>query len=210
MKTAIDSAEPQIATSRLDGATRDEILRSAATLIASEGYPACTMRSISKKIEMKAGSLYHHFGSKDEILLEIMNVGVRMILEHVERQVSSMPPSASFEDRLRVAIRAHATCMVDQSMPFIRVYEHLPPVIKRQARVTRKEYADFWVSFLDSGKQSGEVNPDLNLTLFVPFLLSGLNRVSDWYRDHMSINEIADLIADTCLGGIRERFVPRA
>lgn len=209
MKTDTGNAGLDIATSRLDGATRDEILRSAATLIASEGYPACTMRSISEKIQMKAGSLYHHFGSKDEILLEIMNVGVRMILEQVARQVSSMPPSASFEDRLRVAIRAHTACMVDQSMPFIRVYEHLPPIIKRKARVTRKEYADFWVEFLKSGKQTGEVDPNLNLTLFVPFLLSGLNRVSDWYRDHMSVNEIADLIADTCLGGIRARLVPR-
>ena len=209
MTTNIGSAGLNVVTSKLDGATRDEILRSAATLIASEGYPACTMRSISKKIQMKAGSLYHHFGSKDEILLEIMNVGVRMILEQVARQVSAMPPSASFEERLRVAIRAHAACMIDQSMPFIRVYEHLPPIIRRQARVARKEYSDFWVAFLEAGKQAGEVDPNLNLTLFVPFLLSGLNRVSDWYRDHMSINEIADLIADTCLCGIRERFVPR-
>jgi AcrR family transcriptional regulator len=210
MKTDTDSAGPKVATSRLDGATRDEILRSAATLIASEGYPACTMRSISEKIQMKAGSLYHHFGSKDEILLEIMNVGVRMILEEVARQVSSMPPSSRFEDRLRVAIRAHAACMVDQSMPFIRVYEHLPPIIKRQARVTRKEYSDFWVAFLESGKEAGEVDQNLNLAIFVPFLLSGLNRISDWYRDHMNVNEVADLVTDMCLGGIRERVLARA
>lgn len=205
MTADTDNAGPKVAAGKLDGATRDEILRSAATLIVSEGYPACTMRSISEKIQMKAGSLYHHFGSKDEILLEVMNVGVRMILEEVARQVSSMPPGSSFEDRLRVAIRTHAACMVDQSMPFIRVYEHLPPIIRRKARVSRKEYSGFWVAFLESGKECGEIDPDLNLAIFVPFLLSGLNRISDWHREYMNVNEIADLIANIFLGGIRER-----
>lgn len=201
-------AEPRVPSIGRDGATRDEILYSAALLIASEGYSACTMRSISKKIQMKAGSLYHHFESKDEILLEIMNVGTTILLEEVTRQVAALPPHASFDDRMRVAIRTHAACMVDKSMPFMRVYEHLPPIIKRQARVARKRYADFWASLLEAGKATGDVDTDLNLSIFVPFLLSGLSRVGDWYRETMDLDEIADLIADMCLGGIRKG--PRA
>lgn len=209
MQTDIGTADVKVSANVRDGATRDEILYSAARLIASEGYAACTMRSISKKAQMKAGSLYYHFNSKDEILLEIMNVGVNMLLDEVVKQVTALAPSSSFEDRLRAAIRTHAACKVDQSLPFMQVYEHLPPSIKRQARVARKKYSDFWVSFLESGKATGEVDADLNLTIFIPYLLSGLNRISDWYRpEHMNVTEVADIIADTCLKGIRKSPVP--
>lgn len=207
MQNYVGVAEPETAESRpsgssRDGATRDEILYSAARLIASEGYPACTMRSISKKIQMKAGSLYHHFESKDEILLEIMNVGTKILLDEVSRQVEELPADADFERKMRVAIRTHAACMVDKSMPFMRVYEHLPPIIKRQARVARKRYAEFWVSLLENGKASGDVNADLDLAIFIPFLLSGLSRVGDWYRDTMDLDEVANLIGDMCLRGV--------
>ena len=187
-----------------DKATREEILHAAANLIAAEGYAACTMRSISDKVQMKAGSLYYHFKSKDEIIIEIMNVGTTMLMEDVTRQVAALPASASFAERLRTAVRAHAACNVDRTTPYMRVYQHLPPIIKRQARVTRKAYSDFWVAFLEYGKATGDVAADLNLAIFVPYLLTGLSRISDWFRaDHMDIVEVADVIADSLLDGIR-------
>lgn len=195
--------EPKASPNAGDRATRNEILYSAARLIASEGYYACTMRSISKKIQMKAGSLYHHFDSKDDILLEIMNAGVTMLLEEVVKRVDALPPTASFEEKLRTAIHTHAVCKADPSIPFMQVYEHLPPIIKRRARVARKKYADFWTSFLESGKASGAIDENLDLAIFVPYLLTGLNRISDWHRpDQMDIVQVADLITDTCLRGI--------
>lgn len=188
-----------------DKATREEILYAAAALIAAEGYAGCTMRSISDRVRIKAGSLYYYFKSKDEIIIEIMNVGTTLLMEDVSRQVAALPDSASFDERLRTAIRAHAACNVDRSTPFMRVYQHLPPVIKRQARVTRKAYSDFWITFLENGKVTGDVADDLNLAIFVPYLLTGLSRISDWFRDdHMDIVEVADVITDSLLVGIRQ------
>lgn len=185
-------------------ATREEILLAAATLIMEDGYAACTMRSISDKVRIKAGSLYYHFKSKDEIILEIMNVGTVMLMDHVMRQVAALPDTASFDERLRTAVRAHVACNVDRTTPYMGVYQHLPPIIKRQARARRKVYSDFWVAFLEGGKATGDVAADLNLSIFIPYMLSGLSRISDWFRDdYMDVLEVADIIADTLIGGIR-------
>ena len=50
---------------------RREILDAAADIIVRQGYDACTMRAVAALVDMKAGSLYYHFKSKDEIVEEI-------------------------------------------------------------------------------------------------------------------------------------------
>ncbi len=49
-------------------ATRDQILVEAARLFRHQGYAATTLRQIADAAGIKAGSIYYHFGSKDEIL----------------------------------------------------------------------------------------------------------------------------------------------
>jgi TetR/AcrR family transcriptional regulator, cholesterol catabolism regulator len=49
---------------------REEVLRVAVDLFAARGYGATGMRDIADAAGVLAGSLYGHFGSKTEILLE--------------------------------------------------------------------------------------------------------------------------------------------
>lgn len=158
-----------------DKATRDEILLAAANLIVNKGFMSCTMRSISEQVNIQAGSLYHHFSSKDEIVVEIMNSGATMLLEQVRKSVEELDPDTSFAERLGVAMRTHLACKLNRDLPFMRVYEQLMPVTKRQGRQMRRKYADFWVDLIEQGKRSGEVRGDIASVPFVSYLLSSLN-----------------------------------
>jgi AcrR family transcriptional regulator len=190
-------------TSKREKTTRDEILEVAAHLIATQGYGACTMRSISKEVEVKAGSLYHHFASKEEIVLEIMNRGASMLLEAVNGAVDKLPKEAPFLDRFRAAVEVHVACKLDGANPYMRVYEHLSPEIKRQGRLMRRTYADFWNALIDQGKEAKDVRASLTTPLFVSYLLSALNHTPEWFNgDHMRINEISDLIVEVTAAGI--------
>jgi AcrR family transcriptional regulator len=51
---------------------RDEILRAAAGLIASDGYRNTSMREVAAASGILAGSLYHHFASKEAIAVELV------------------------------------------------------------------------------------------------------------------------------------------
>ena len=51
---------------------RDEILQAAAGLIASEGYRNTSMREVAAASGILAGSLYHHFASKEAIAVELV------------------------------------------------------------------------------------------------------------------------------------------
>ncbi len=51
---------------------KDEILRAAAKVIATKGFASATVRDIAEASGILSGSLYHHFRSKDQILVEIL------------------------------------------------------------------------------------------------------------------------------------------
>jgi len=51
---------------------RDEILAAAAGLFAAEGYRSTSMREVAAAAGILAGSLYHHFPSKEAIAVELI------------------------------------------------------------------------------------------------------------------------------------------
>jgi AcrR family transcriptional regulator len=51
---------------------RDEILRAAAGLFAQDGYTNTSMREVAAASGILAGSLYHHFASKEAIAVELV------------------------------------------------------------------------------------------------------------------------------------------
>ena len=54
---------------------RGGILAAAREIAASEGWRAVTIRKIADRIEYSPPVIYEHFGSKDEILLELVRLG---------------------------------------------------------------------------------------------------------------------------------------
>jgi AcrR family transcriptional regulator len=60
---------------------RAEILGAAAELFAAQGLAATTTRQIADRVGIRQASLYHYFGGKDEILLELLTLSVRPSLQ---------------------------------------------------------------------------------------------------------------------------------
>lgn len=64
---------------------RGGILAAAREIASAEGWRAVTIRKIAGIIEYSPPVIYEYFGSKDEILLELMRAGYAQQLEAVER-----------------------------------------------------------------------------------------------------------------------------
>ena len=52
--------------------TRDKIFNEATKLFSQQGYYAVSIRNIAKEVGIKQSSIYNHFGSKEEILDQIL------------------------------------------------------------------------------------------------------------------------------------------
>ncbi len=185
---------------------RIEILDAAAEIIVREGYDACTMRAVAALVDMKAGSLYYHFKSKDEIVEEILNQGIETLYARVAGTIRDLPKEAPFAQRLSAAVGVHVASLVGKDQKYMHVYEHLPPTIKRRSRKTRDKYAQLWHDLFADGVASGEAAHGYDLSLLVPYFLGGLNRVPEWSRaSGASSEQIAGLAVATLLDGIAAR-----
>ena len=53
--------------------TRDRVLQVAQALFAERGYRGTSLRDIAKRIGIKAPSLLHHFPSKQQLYLAVLD-----------------------------------------------------------------------------------------------------------------------------------------
>lgn len=185
--------------------TRRAILVTTARMFAEKGYGECNLREIAEEVGIKAGSFYYHFRSKDQILDEILDASITLMSGAVNSAVAALGPEAPALRKIAVAMRAHvATFLVDDasSAALMRVYEHLPPSMKRRSREQRRAYAQIWFDLFEQGVKEGSIRKDQDPKLMVTFILAGMSRVVEWYNPrHMRVSEVCELAVELFLNG---------
>src|SRR5882757_1287344 len=74
--------------------TRRQILNAAANLLRRNGYASTSLRDIAAATGMKAGSLYYHFASKEEIAETVMAEGIDLVRAAVKQALAARPADA--------------------------------------------------------------------------------------------------------------------
>ena len=57
------------------------MLDAAAERLVAQGYTATTLREIAADIGIKAGSIYHHFESKEDLFIEVFSRGIEVMVD---------------------------------------------------------------------------------------------------------------------------------
>lgn len=70
--------------------SRERILAVAARLFAAGGFEATSMRDIAGPSGLLAGSIYHHFHSKNDLVEAVYRAGVAEIAGAVDRALMSV------------------------------------------------------------------------------------------------------------------------
>jgi len=83
------------------------ILDAAAQTFRRKGYAGTTLNEIAKVADMQAGSLFYHFASKDELLEEVLDIGMRRVHEAVEDSQARLADDVPHRERIRAAVEAH-------------------------------------------------------------------------------------------------------
>src|SRR5919108_5683893 len=124
--------------------SRQEILRASARLFRERGYDATSMNDISAALKLSKGGLYHHFGSKDDILFHIMNHAMDITEERVLAPIRRLSDP---EERLRALIRLHIQLVLrarDREITVILHENHpLPAGLRKRINARKKEYIQF-------------------------------------------------------------------
>ena len=102
----------QLVKARKNGATKADktkarLIEVTKRLIQEHGSDRITLRSIAASARMKAGSIYYHFNSKDEIIRTVLESGVGGARKAVLQAIDEAGADSSPLVRLRAALGAH-------------------------------------------------------------------------------------------------------
>lgn len=186
--------------------TRRSILKSAAKLFKERGYTATTLRDVADEAGMKAGSIYYHFASKDAIMDQVLDTGLRAVYEAVKSAIDKCATEADHSKKIDAAIHAHLRMLLSQGdfiSANIRLYSQLPEDIRARHQKLRHEYADLWDLLLADAKKAGFLREDMDIIPLRQFVLGALNWTIEWYDDDKyTLDRFADRCAQFVAHGI--------
>ncbi|MDX9717619.1 TetR/AcrR family transcriptional regulator [Denitromonas sp.] len=116
------------------------MLDAAAHLFAQRGYAATSIRNIALAVDMLAGSVYHHFASKEELLLAVYSAGVSQLEKAATAALATETKPWS---RLEVLCRSHLEVVLkdsDYARVLIRVIPNDIPAVSVELRALRINY----------------------------------------------------------------------
>lgn len=184
-----------------------QILDAAAWLLRHRGYEATTTRAIASRVGIKAGSIYHHFPSKDAIVELVVNEGVRVVHQAVVAALDALPPTATPVSRLQAAITAHLLSSLEHSdytSACIRAFAFLPDDLRRSCRLERQRYEDIWREIVLEAAEAGYIPEDVSPDAVRLMLLGAVNWAGEWYRPNRGpIDQIAASFSKLAFGANR-------
>lgn len=149
-----------------------------------DGFDSTSLRRIAKEAGITAGSVYNHFASKEEILDEVLRLGIDNVAHAVRERVAALPPSASWRERIEAAMRQHLLSALHQgdfTSANIRLWAFLPAEVRDRQYALRKGYSDYWRSLFEGAREAGEMRSDLNVKVVELFVVGALNWTGEWY-----------------------------
>jgi AcrR family transcriptional regulator len=178
-------------------ATRQRILDAAARVFVEKGYVATRLNDIASAAEMQAGSIYYHFDSKEQIFEEVVDLGMRRVVDSVRAAVEALGPTASHRERIGAALEAHLHELLlqsDYTSANIRNFGQIPEELQQRNMGPREDYGAYWRNLLDAARAAGEIRADVDLSLVRMLLLGALNWSVEWYDPNGK--PIADVAAE--------------
>lgn len=161
--------------------TRDGILEAAAQIFSEKGYHAASMQDIAQSVDLQKASLYHHFSSKQEILLSLLDQALDMLIANMQQVIEQPVP---VDQKLRQAMLVYLQTMLDhRDLAAVLLLEHrsLKPELQSRHFPRRDRFEHMWRDLIQQGMSNGLfccVDP----ALAARGLLGVMNWTITWYR----------------------------
>lgn len=204
------SARDNAAGADDSGTRRTEILQTAASLIASSGLRT-SLQEIADAAGILPGSLYHHFESKEAILVELIRRyqdDLNRIGQTAQARLDE-PDSRPISEKITELGQAIANCAVQHraalQMSFYEGPSTDPELMKlTQQRSTAIQEA--MLQTLRASRWSGYIKTDIDLPILADRICQTMLQVGlDVMRHNSSADQVAELLCRIILQGLAAR-----
>jgi AcrR family transcriptional regulator len=170
-----------------------EICRIAARVFYEKGYDGASMQDIAKAVGLTKAGLYHHVGSKDRLLYEIMNYGMDILDETVLQKVKDI---ADPREKLRQTIIGHIDLIVRA--------RSLKGALRKKINARKREYIHYLEGLIAQVQERSGGASLLSPRLAAFALLGMVNWLYQWFRPEgpTKQNELTETYVDFFFRGL--------
>lgn len=182
---------------------KEKIIQTAIALFSARGFRGTSIRDIANALNMSISNIYHYFGSKEGLLLAILEVSSRKLVARLkEVSRADLEPLERFKLLLETHIRISEARM-DEAKIFALDEEHLSPEgIKINTQIQR-EVLDIYRNELKILKNSGYIE-SRNLTITAFNIFGTMNWLFRWYRTEgpLTLEQVCKELIEFILHGV--------
>lgn len=175
---------------------RERILHAAAYLFRERGFKGTTVRDIAQEVGILSGSLFHHFGSKEEMLLEIMREAALSVCIRAEEIISRpIKPVEQLRELVRLELESIVSdARKDYHVVLFFEWRDVPDFAKAEFTHMRKRYQRCWVRALEGCYADGQLR--CTPTAAERILRGTLGSTMTWFKPNgrYSADEFGDIV----------------
>jgi AcrR family transcriptional regulator len=196
----------------LDGQRRDEILDAASDVFGSSGLRA-TLEEIARASGIQPGSLYHHFDSKEAIVVELVkryHADLDRLAEVAVKELRESPPDA-VPERIMTYCAAIARCAARHGAA-VQFTFYEPPVsasheLVELAARTPTAMQKAMLKTLLAGRASGFLRENIELPLLADRLSQTMLHIGlGLFHRYRDVDRVAQHLCTMVLGGVAAQF----
>jgi AcrR family transcriptional regulator len=152
--------------------TRQKILEAARSCLESGDLQSASTREIAKRAEVAEGTIFHHFATKEELVLSC--IGAQMA-EAIEKGLYTMDPEWCFVDKLmhvasyrfaQIGLHPGVWTVIMQQIAFTPRKGAVNDVMKSSGLIRAID------DLIEEAQFCGELNPDLSPTMIRKSLMA--------------------------------------
>ena len=176
---------------------REHLLDVGAAIILDSGFETLTMESVAERAGVSKGLGYAYFENAEELALALYD---REMAEFYNRILVATAGVASFDERLRRALRAHLDLVTERGVLFVILQTKLSGrKLSRTVRQRLGPFIDFWARQMEEefnvARPAAEAVASAMLSVADIFARS-------WHAKRLPKREVDELCAEFVIAGI--------
>lgn len=193
------------------GYDQQGILAVAVAAFNEHGYDATSIGMLAERLGLSKSAIYHHFGSKDEMLdlaLDAALSGLEAVVDDPLPVSSTADRDTSAVARLEHVLRGAVHVLVGQ-LPAVTLLLRVRgnTEVERRALTRRRAFDRRITALVSEAQAEGTLRADIDASVVARLAFGMINSIVEWYRPggREGADRLADDVVAIALDGLRRR-----
>ena len=185
---------------------RARVLDAAAELFVRQGYVGTTLRQIAAAAGIKAGSIYHHFESKESLFVAVLNDGIVVMSDAFDEALDMLAAADEVAAHVQEHVRSHLSAIFENgpyTTAHVTSFFSAPAEVRSAVVPKRDSYEQKWNQLFEELFPAVDAK-ELRLRRLI--LFGAMNATAEWFdpAGSLSVDQLAATISDQFLQGVTQ------